>query len=180
MAALGEEIHARGLKFGLYASPGRKTCARIYDRYPSDHLGSLGHEQTDADTMAEWGVDYLKYDWCRANRAGNDLRTMTEETRGVLTDPALLSIAMDPAGQQGQRTGRVGNLEFWRRDLTHGFALGILNRGRTGARLNEDLLRERIGNRIALDVTTGTQALDVELDPHEMRIWAISDSRAAG
>ena len=46
MAALGEEIHARGLKFGLYASPGRKTCAMIYDRYPGDHLGSLGHEQT--------------------------------------------------------------------------------------------------------------------------------------
>ena len=44
MAALGQEIHARGLKFGLYASPGRKTCAKIYDRYPSDHLGSLGHE----------------------------------------------------------------------------------------------------------------------------------------
>ena len=60
MAALGEEIHARGLKFGLYASPGSKTCAMIYDRYPGDHLGSLGDGQTDAGTMAHWGVDYLQ------------------------------------------------------------------------------------------------------------------------
>ena len=53
MAALGEEIHARGLKFGLYASPGRKTCAKIYDRYPSDHLGSLRHELGGTPTGAD-------------------------------------------------------------------------------------------------------------------------------
>ena len=103
---------------------------------------------------------------------------MTEETRNLLTDPGLLAIAMDPAGHQGQRTGRVGNLEFWRRDLTDGFTLGILNRGRRTVRLDEDRLQERVGGRIAVDATTGRQTFDLTLDPHEMRIWTISDSHA--
>jgi alpha-galactosidase len=56
MKALGDYIHARGLKFGIYSSPGPKTCAR--------YLASYGHEQQDADLYASWGVDYLKYDLC--------------------------------------------------------------------------------------------------------------------
>ncbi|WP_218868848.1 glycoside hydrolase family 27 protein [Leifsonia psychrotolerans] len=73
MEALGEQIHARGLKFGLYLSPGHKTCAMIYDRYPARDIGSFEHEQLDADTLAGWGVDYLKYDWCEAGRGGTGL-----------------------------------------------------------------------------------------------------------
>ncbi|MFE7552789.1 alpha-galactosidase [Streptomyces gardneri] len=58
MAALGDYIHGKGLKFGIYQSPTEKTC---------QHLpGSYGHEQQDANTFASWGVDYLKYDWCNA------------------------------------------------------------------------------------------------------------------
>ena len=64
MKWLGEQIHARGLKFGLYLSPGRKTCAMIYDQYPARELGSFGHEEQDIATLVNWGVDYLKYDWC--------------------------------------------------------------------------------------------------------------------
>ncbi|MEI9977631.1 MAG: glycoside hydrolase family 27 protein [Edaphobacter sp.] len=56
MKALGDYLHARGLKFGLYSSPGARTCA--------NHEGSLGHEEQDAQTFAAWGVDYLKYDLC--------------------------------------------------------------------------------------------------------------------
>ncbi len=56
MKALGDYIHSKGLKFGIYSSPGPTTCAR----YP----GSYGHEQQDANTYAKWGVDYLKYDLC--------------------------------------------------------------------------------------------------------------------
>jgi alpha-galactosidase len=56
MKALGDYIHARGLKFGIYSSPGPQTCARF--------AGSYGHEQQDADLYASWGVDYLKYDLC--------------------------------------------------------------------------------------------------------------------
>ncbi len=56
MKALGDYVHARGLKFGIYSSPGPKTCA--------GYTGSYEHEQQDANTYAAWGVDYLKYDWC--------------------------------------------------------------------------------------------------------------------
>jgi len=56
MKALADYVHARGLKLGLYTSPGSKTCAGF--------AGSLGHEAQDARTYARWGVDYLKYDLC--------------------------------------------------------------------------------------------------------------------
>ncbi|MDJ0313459.1 glycoside hydrolase family 27 protein [Arthrobacter sp. H35-D1] len=74
MQWIGEQLKERGFKFGLYASPGRKTCAMIYDRYPGHDLGSFGREQLDADTFAAWGVDFLKYDWCEADEDGTGLR----------------------------------------------------------------------------------------------------------
>ncbi|MDO5737135.1 MAG: NPCBM/NEW2 domain-containing protein, partial [Propionibacteriaceae bacterium] len=72
MKALGDYIHSKGLKFGIYAVPGEETCANYWDQYPIYGLGSYGHEQVDAETFEEWGVDYLKYDWCRADvKPGN-------------------------------------------------------------------------------------------------------------
>ena len=56
MKALADYVHSKGLKLGIYSSPGAKTCARFE--------GSLGHEEQDAATYAEWGIDYLKYDLC--------------------------------------------------------------------------------------------------------------------
>jgi alpha-galactosidase len=56
MAWLGAQIHALGLKFGIYEDEGTKTCGG----YP----GSWGHEQQDAATFASWGVDYVKLDGC--------------------------------------------------------------------------------------------------------------------
>ena len=50
--ALADYVHKLGLKFGIYADYGTRTCAG----YP----GSLGHLETDARTFAEWGVDYVK------------------------------------------------------------------------------------------------------------------------
>ena len=67
MKALADEIHALGLKFGMYSCSGLMTCAR----YPS----SLDREWIDAKTFAEWGVDFLKYDYCYKplNRRGEEL-----------------------------------------------------------------------------------------------------------
>ncbi len=56
MKYLADYIHSLGLKFGMYSCGGFLTCGG----YP----GSFGHEWTDAQTFAEWGVDYLKYDYC--------------------------------------------------------------------------------------------------------------------
>lgn len=58
--AVAEYLHSKGLKLGMYSCAGNLTCAG----YP----GSFEHEFTDADTFAEWGVDFLKYDYC--NRSG--------------------------------------------------------------------------------------------------------------
>lgn len=58
MKALGDYIHSKGLKFGIYSDVGTKTCG--------GRPGSRGHEYQDAMTYASWGVDYLKYDWCNS------------------------------------------------------------------------------------------------------------------
>lgn len=56
MKALADYVHSKGLKLGIYSSPGAKTCA--------GYEGSLNHEEQDAKTYAQWGIDYLKYDLC--------------------------------------------------------------------------------------------------------------------
>ena len=56
MKALGDHIHSLGLLFGVYSDAGNATC----EGYP----GSMDHETIDAQDYAEWGVDYLKYDYC--------------------------------------------------------------------------------------------------------------------
>jgi len=63
MKALADYVHSKGLKLGIYSGPGPRTCAS----YP----GSLGYEQIDAKTWADWGIDYLKYDWCSASSIYN-------------------------------------------------------------------------------------------------------------
>jgi alpha-galactosidase len=56
MKALSDYIHSKGLKMGIYSCAGSMTCA--------ERPGSRGYEFQDARQYAEWGVDYLKYDWC--------------------------------------------------------------------------------------------------------------------
>ena len=56
MKALADYVHSKGLKIGIYSSPGPKTCA--------GYEGSYGHVLQDAKTYAAWGFDYLKYDLC--------------------------------------------------------------------------------------------------------------------
>jgi alpha-galactosidase len=60
MKALADYVHSKGLKLGIYSSPGPRTCA--------GYLGSYQHEEQDAKTFASWGIDYLKYDWCSASQ----------------------------------------------------------------------------------------------------------------
>jgi len=64
MKALCDYIHAKGLKTGIYSSPGPLTCAG----FPA----SYRHEEQDAKRYAEWGFDYLKYDWCSYDGIAKD------------------------------------------------------------------------------------------------------------
>lgn len=54
--SLSEYVNSKGLKLGIYSSNGTLTC--------EDYPASLRHEATDADTFAEWGIEYFKYDFC--------------------------------------------------------------------------------------------------------------------
>jgi alpha-galactosidase len=64
MKALADYVHQKGLRLGIYSSPGPNTCA--------GYEGSYGHEERDARTYAAWGIDYLKYDWCGARTLYTD------------------------------------------------------------------------------------------------------------
>jgi alpha-galactosidase len=64
MAGLTAYIHSKGLKAGLYSSPGPLTCA--------GYTASYQHEDQDAATYAGWGFDYLKYDWCSYDHIAKD------------------------------------------------------------------------------------------------------------
>jgi alpha-galactosidase len=63
MKALGDYIHGKGLKFGIYQAPREETCAQYFNAI-GGATGALNHEQQDANIFASWGVDFLKYDWC--------------------------------------------------------------------------------------------------------------------
>ena len=78
MKALADYVHSKGLKFGIYSSPGPKTCAGFE--------ASFAHEEQDAKTFAEWGVDYIKYDWCSAGQVyqEKDMRAVYQKMAEAL------------------------------------------------------------------------------------------------
>ena len=110
MKALADYVHSKGLKFGIYSSPGPYTCA--------GYEGSYGHEAQDAKTYAEWGVDYLKYDWCSASRLypDTDMRAVYQKMADALratNRPIVFSLCQygrDDVWTWGDKVG--GNL--WR------------------------------------------------------------------
>jgi len=236
MKALADYVHSKGLKIGIYSSPGPKTCA--------DYEGSYQHEAQDAKTWAAWGIDYLKYDWCSADKvyqasemqavykkmgdalqatgrpivfslcqyglqnvwqwgasaggnlwrttgdiqdswksmstigfdkqsgheqyagpnhwndpdmleignggmtapeyrthlslwamlaapllAGNDVRSMTDETKQILTNKDVIAIDQDPLGRQGFRVSKDAGAEIWVKPLENGdLAVALFNR----------------------------------------------------
>lgn len=105
MKALGDWLHAKGFKFGIYGCAGRKTCAG----YP----GSWGHEYQDAMKFAEWGVDYLKYDWCTADEANpKDAYTRMRDALYSAGRPIVFSICEWGGSKPWEWAKDVGHL--WR------------------------------------------------------------------
>ena len=105
MKPLAEYVHSRGLKFGLYTDAGRQTCQR--------RPGTYGSEEIDARTFAEWGVDYVKEDWC--NSEGLDGPTQYAKFRDALAKagrPIVFSICEWGSNRPWEWGPRTGNL--WR------------------------------------------------------------------
>lgn len=118
MKALTDYLHSKGMKFGLYSSPGPTTCGG----FPA----SYGYEYTDARTWADWGVDYLKYDFCSYTQVEKDA-----SEQSIREPYDVMRKALDAAGRDivfcvGYGAPRVwvwgaeagGNLWRTTRDIT--------------------------------------------------------------
>ena len=93
MKALGDYIHSKGLKFGIYSGPGPKSCG--------GQPTSYGFEAQDAKMFASWGVDFLKYDLCSFRQI------MQQESGGDVTkSDALMKAAYEKMHQALAATGR--------------------------------------------------------------------------
>jgi alpha-galactosidase len=119
MKGLSDAIHGMGLKFGIYSSPGPRTCA--------GYEGSFDHEDQDAKTYAEWGVDYVKYDWCSYGSVSG-LRTLQKciellpDRAGELTALGKEMLEIDKLGRK-----RTPEQEAKRKELNQKIA-GILEK----------------------------------------------------
>jgi alpha-galactosidase len=94
MKALADYVHSKGLKFGIYSSPGPKTCG--------GYEGSLGHEAQDAQLYAAWGIDYLKYDLCSYAPAVMEKRAPNDRAEQM----RLMRAAYEKMHQALKATGR--------------------------------------------------------------------------
>ena len=83
--SVGRLCPSKGLKFGIYTAPGRKTCAFC--------TGSEGFEKQDIQTFVDWGVDFIKLDWC--GWVKDDYKTVLAKWRKIIDEngrPIVLSI----------------------------------------------------------------------------------------
>jgi alpha-galactosidase len=105
MKALADYIHSKGLKFGLYSDAGTETCG--------GRPGSKGYEEQDARQYAAWGVDYLKYDWCKTE--GMDARAAYRKMGQALANSGRqILLSMCEWGQSKPWLWAAGVGQMWR------------------------------------------------------------------
>jgi alpha-galactosidase len=123
MRWLADEIHRRGLRFGLYTDAGTRTC----QGYPA----SLGNEVRDAKRFASWGVDFLKVDWCHTEglRGRTTYPKWTEAIRAT-GRPMVLSISEWSRDLPWEWAGPVGHMWRTTADIADTWAsiVGIVDR----------------------------------------------------
>jgi alpha-galactosidase len=98
MKALADYVHSKGLKLGIYSSPGPKTCARFE--------GSMGHEDQDAQLYASWGIDFLKYDLCSFHNGVMRKEHPGDSPEAMLLQYAMMRDAYEKMHQALLKTGR--------------------------------------------------------------------------
>jgi len=129
LKALGDFLHSKGFKFGIYSCAGMKTCGG----YP----GSWGHEFQDARLFASWGVDYLKYDWCDHGTAdARDAYKRMSEALRAAGRPVVFSLCewgqnkpwewAEPIGHLWRTTGDIYDSYDGRKGWESGWKL-LLN-----------------------------------------------------
>lgn len=107
MKAIGDYIHSKGLKFGIYEDRGKLTCQQL--------PGSLGHERIDMETFAGWGVDYIKMDSCFAESNG---RMSSEDyalfRRYIRTTGRPIVLSISDFGNAAWAWGGRESAQLWR------------------------------------------------------------------
>jgi alpha-galactosidase len=115
--ALADYVHSKGLKFGIYSCAGKLTCQK--------RPGGAGYEAKDAQRYAEWGVDYLKYDWC--NSEGMTSQVQYSTMRDALHKagrPIVFSLCEWGATKPWLWADSVGQLWRTTGDIQDHFATG--------------------------------------------------------
>ncbi|SRR5579871_686112 len=157
MKALADYVHSKGLKIGIYSSPGPLTCA--------GYIASFGHEEQDAKQFAAWGFDYLKYDWCSAGNIykDEDMRPVYQKMGDALAKagrPIVYSLCQYGRSEVWTWGAKVGG-NLWRTtgDISDRWA--SLDGIGFGTRVP--------GNRTQLDIASATQPGHVN-DPDMLEI----------
>ena len=130
--ALADYIHSKGLKFGVYSCAGSLTCA--------GRPGSRGYQFQDARTYAEWGVDYLKYDWCFDE--GQSPQAAYKTMRDALNAtgrPIVFSICEWGNSQPWKWAKGIGHL--WR---TTGDIMGFFKKLAEGIKKTKDTIAKKL------------------------------------
>lgn len=183
MKALGDYLHARGLKFGIYMAP-FETCAQAVGPYPGT-TGSSGHELADARQFAAWGVDYLKYDWCSPSGTINDQVATFARMRDALAAtgrPIVLSInpnSLHARTGPARNWGDVSNIWRTTEDITNrwdtgnanSYPMGIKNIVAVNAPLSGNSAPGRFNDPDMLVVGNGRMT-DTEMRTH-FAMWAV-------
>lgn len=176
---VADYVHSKGLKFGLYNCAGSKTCAG----YP----GSRGHEYQDALKYAEWGVDYLKYDWCSTGKLNAEEAYITmRDAIYAAGRPILLSICewgtdapwkwAQSVGHSWRTTGDIYNCFSCKHDHGGYFSWGALN---ILDMRNQDELRKAAGPDHWNDMDmleVGNGGLTPDEERTHFALWAILNS----
>jgi len=117
MKALGDYIHSKGLKFGIYQCRAKMTCQQL--------PGSLGHERQDIETFASWGVDYMKIDSCFAEHNGR-LSSVDYELlkKCVLQSGRPMVLSISDFGNGAWAWGGDKSAHLWRTSGDIGASMG--------------------------------------------------------
>jgi alpha-galactosidase len=104
--ALADYVHSKGLKFGIYTDAGTQTCA--------GRPGSMGHEYQDARQYANWGVDYVKEDWCHTlpGQSSEASYTLMRDALAATGRPIVFSLCEWGSTKPWLWAGPIGNM--WR------------------------------------------------------------------
>lgn len=108
-----------------YAGPGHWNDPDMLE------IGNGGMTDTEYRThMSLWSV------LAAPLLAGNDVRSMTDETKAILLNKEVIAINQDKLGAQGFRVSQNGDLEVWKKPLSDGVAVALFNRGAAPAKMS--------------------------------------------